>query len=237
MLLVISLGLPMFHFWCYELIVTNDQHLTVCLSSPVTPIEMCTIGKIIVMIILANFVPGLVILVFSILTGVGLYRTRVRRQEMTVNNNSNENREFRITTMLLAEATIFLSSRVPFSITMQINQYYHFRNPVVTYVLKSLSILATLNHGTNFVIYMIFLQEFRRSFAKIMMMTTTKISHCFRCLIDRNKSPTTQDLGIDDPTHLDVDVDGNARELHVDATDVALKTLDAVPDAQNGTLT
>ena len=246
-LLVISLVLPVFHFWCYELLILNDE-LTVCLTSLVTPSKMCTISTIIVMIILANFIPGFVILVFSILTGVGLYRSRARRQEMSVssnssssssnsnNNNTYENREFRITTMLLAEATIFFISRVPFSITVQINQRYHFRNPVVLYVLKSLSILVTLNHGTNFVIYMIFLQEFRRTFAKMMMTTATKMSHCFRCSIARNKSPNVQDLGVNDPKHRDEDVDGNAREMNVDVADIALKALDAVLDAQNGSL-
>ena len=224
-LLVISPVLPMFHFWCYELLFLNDE-LTVCLTSLVTPAKTCTISRVIVMIILANFVPGFVTLVFSILTGVGLYRSWIRRQEMSKNNNNNnskEKREFRITTMLLAEATIFFLSRVPFSIMVQINQRYHYSNPVVVYVLKSLSFLVTLNHGTNFVIYMIFLQEFRRSFAKIMMVTTTKMKYCFRCFTARNK-------------HRDVDVDGNAREVDVDVTDIALKALDAVLDAQNGSL-
>ena len=245
-LLVISLVLPVFHFWCYELFILNDE-LSVCLTTSITPSKMCTISRIIVMIILANFIPGFVILVFSILTGVGLYRSRARRQEMSVssnssssssnnNNNTNENREFRITTMLLAEATIFFISRVPFSIMVQINQRYHFRNPVVLYVLESLSILATLNHGTNFVIYMIFLQEFRSTFAKLMMTTATKMSHCFRCFVARNKSPNVQDLGVNDPKHRDEDVDGNAREMNVDATDIALKALDAVLDAHNGAL-
>ena len=237
-LLVLSLVLPMFHFWCYDLLIINDE-MKVCLTSLVTPIKICTISRVIVMIILANFVPGFVILVFSILTGVGLYRTRARRQEMSVNNNnnnSNENREFRITTMLLAEATIFFLSRVPFSIMVEINQLYHYSNPAIVYVLKSWSFLVTLNHGTNFVIYMIFLQEFRRNFAKMMMMTTTKMSHCFRCFLTKNKSPTAQDLCMDDPKHRKVDVVGNAREVDVDATDIALKALDAALDAHNGAL-
>ena len=236
-LLVISLVLPVFHFWCYELSILNDE-LSVCLTTPMTPSKMCTISRVIILIILANFVPGLLILVFSILTAVGLYRSRAHRHEIGINNNnnSNEHREFRITTMLLAEATIFFISRVPLSIMVQINQRYHFRNPVVVYVLQSFSILVTLNHGTNFVIYMIFLQEFRRSFAKTMMVTTTKMSHCFRCFTARNKSPNVQDLRVNDPKHRDVDVDGNAREVDVDVTDIALKALDSVLDAQNGSL-
>ena len=241
-LLVISLVLPVFKFWCYELLILNDE-MKVCLTSLVTPNKICTISRAIVMVILANFFPGFVILVFSILTGVGLYRSRARRQEMSVsssnynnNNNTNEHREFRITTMLLAEATIFFLSRVPFSIIVQINQHYRFRNSIVVYVLKSLSFLVTLNHGTNFVIYMIFLQEFRRSFAKMMMMMMKKMSHCFRCFIARNKPPTTPDLGTDDPKHRDVDVDENAFEMNVDVTDIDLKALDAALDAQNGSL-
>ena len=68
------------------------------------------------------------------------------------------------------------------------------------------------------------------------MTTATKMSHCFRCSIARNKSPNVQDLGVNDPKHRDEDVDGNAREMNVDVADIALKALDAVLDAQNGSL-
>ena len=230
-LLVISLVLPIFHFWCYDLLVINDAGLTICLTTPIVPIEMCTISRVVLMIILINIIPGLVILAFSILTGVGLYRSRARSQETGLNNNnSNDKRKFRITTMLLTEATIFLLSCVPFAIMVEINHIYHNRNPVLMDVLSSLSFLTTLNHSTNFVVYMIFLQQFRRSFAKMMLKMIGMMSNCFRCLFIKNKSPTAHDLVANR-----MEVDGNDYEVDVVAIDIASDATNDVMDARNET--
>ena len=232
-LLVVSLVLPIFHFWCYDLLVIDDAGLTICLTTPMIKIKMCTISRAILMITLTNIIPGLVILVFSILTGVGLHRSRTRREEMGASNKINtnkDNREFRITTMLLTEATVFFVSRVPFAVMVEINHIYHNRNPVFIDVLESLSFLTTLNHSTNFVIYLIFLQEFGHSFAKMMLKIPRMMSNCFRCLFIKNKSPTAHDLV---PNHREVD--GNARELKVDQIDTAPDALNAVLDARNET--
>ena len=168
-----------------------------------------------VLIVMANIVPGVLIFIFSILTGVGLYKSRARREEMGVNNNnnhSNDNREFRITTMLLIEATFFFVTRVTMSILVQLNRHYQFSSLVLTYLLKVFSVLGTLNHSTNIFFYLILLQEFRRSFADMMTMTMTMMCNCCGGLLSRIKSQTAHDLVLD--VMRVRDVDGNDCVIH-----------------------
>ena len=236
-LVFISLGLPMYHFWCYNLLVINDEGGKMCLTSPKVPSKMCSVSQAIVAIGMVSFIPGVLIFVLSILIGVMLYRSKVRRQEIGVNsnnNNSNDNREFRITTMLLTEAIFFLVTRGTMSTMLQLNRRHHYSKPFLIYPLKVFVCLVTLNNSTNFAFYMIFLQDFRRTFTRMMIMTATKMSNCFKCLFTWTKSSNSDDLALSVAKH--TDGDGNGRESDVCVTDKAVKTIDADMEALNETL-
>ena len=172
MLVVISLVMPIFQYFCHDVSVVGEGGKKSCSGFPTLDnINFCN-SLSVVAILIANVLCTLIIFVFSIMTGVGLYRSRARRQEMGVNNNnSNENREFRITTMLLTEATFFLLARLSSAILLPTHQPKSFSILAIDTVPKILRIsglLGTVNHSANFIIYLVFLPEFRRSFVNLM---------------------------------------------------------------------
>ena len=166
-LLVVSLGLPMFNFWCFHLRIVKDVGLRLCVRGPKLPNEFCVACSTAVNII-ASMIPAFTILVFSVLTGVGLYRLRAHRQEMSV-TIKDSNMEFRITTMLLTEAVVFMIVRLPLVVLLPLFQIHGQSNPVVLDALKFIAFLIPLNHSTSFFVYVGLLPEFRQSFAKMMM--------------------------------------------------------------------
>ena len=165
-LLVVSLSLPMFHFWCFHLLIFDNVGLRFCLREPKMPNDFCVIFSTAVHII-SSMIPAFTILVFSILMGIGLYRSRDDRQEMGGNNNNNM--EFRITAMLLTEATVFMIVRLPLVVLVPLHQAHGPSHPVIGDALRFCAFLIPLNHSTSFFVYVGLLPEFRQSIAKIIM--------------------------------------------------------------------
>ena len=101
--------------------------------------------------------PMFTILIFSILMGIGLYRSRDDRQEMGGNNNNNM--EFRVTAMLLTEATVFMIVRLPLVVLVPLHQVHGPSHPVIGDALRFCAFLIPLNHSTSFFIYVGLLPE------------------------------------------------------------------------------
>ena len=164
-LLVVSLALPVYHFWCFHLRIIDHVGLRFCLREPKMPNEFCVVCSTASHII-SSMIPAFTILVFSILMGIGLYTSRADRQEMGGNNKNNM--EFRITVMLLIEATVFMIVRLPLVVLVPLHQVQGPNHPVIGDALRFCAFLIPLNHSTSFFVYVGLLPEFRQSIAKMM---------------------------------------------------------------------
>ena len=89
-------------------------------------------------------------------------------------NSSDQSAEFRISLMLVVVAATFIILRFPEIITVQIVMYYRTINSPLTeqayIVLQITNLLVVLNHSVNFIIYMIFFNSFRETFARCFML-------------------------------------------------------------------
>ena len=213
-LVVISLVMPIFRYFCHDVSVVGKDGTKSCSAFATLNNKMFCNNLEVAVLVIANVVCTLIILVLSILTGVMLYRSRARRQEMSVNNNnnnSNENREFRITAMLLTEATFFLVSRLSLAIlvpTHQPKSLSILALDTISKIFRVSGLLATLNHSTNFIIYLVFLSEFRRSFVSLMMSCCRR----GRPFLRRKHNPIVGDLAFDIFTIIRGTQDINARK-------------------------
>ena len=189
--------MPLYQYFCHHVSVVGEDGKKSCSGfQTLNGINFCN-SFAVVGIVIAYVVCTLIIFVFSILTGIGLYRSRARRQEMGINNNNSKaNREFRITTMLLTEATFFLVVRLPTAILLPTHQPKSFgilTIDTVPKIIRIIGLLGTVNHSANFIIYLAFLPEFRRSFVNLVT------SRCRRGCppLRHNKIPIIRDLAFD----------------------------------------
>ena len=154
--------LSSFTFLCYDIIPLDFD---MCLPSPKYE-QFCFISEMFVNTVLSNGLCTLLIFIFTILTSIELFTMKRRRAEM----GKESTKEFAITVMLVTVATLFLILRIPEMILFQIWNYFMTNNmagPVADNVFVAWplsSIFITVNHSINFIIYMIFLKEFRNTF-------------------------------------------------------------------------
>ncbi len=126
---------------------------------------------------LMKFITGLnvfassLIFLFTILIAVNLFKQKEVRNELTEGRQpSQSRREKKITFMLFLVACLFILTRIPENIIYNILDYYETRQLYNNKVYKSLVMayplvlfLYTCNHSFNFVIYIFFFKQFRRT--------------------------------------------------------------------------
>ena len=112
-----------------------------------------------------------VIIMFTFLIGVFLFKAKRQRKILSQDNSDRNNNELRITLMLCTVAILFIVARFPMFTCYEIIIYYQnklqftnatYLNAQIAYPIAAL--ILTINHSINFIIYMIFFIEFRNKF-------------------------------------------------------------------------
>ena len=114
-----------------------------------------------------------VIIIFTFLIGVVLFKAKKQRKIMSQDNSDRNNNELRITLMLCIVAISFIVARFPMFTCYEIMFYYQnklqfnnaaYLNAQITYPIAEL--ILTIKHSINFIIYLIFFKEFRNTFIR-----------------------------------------------------------------------
>ena len=159
---IAAFGLSSFSFLCYDIILWDIDR---CLPSPRYE-QFCYLSEIVCNSVLSNGLCTLLIFIFTILTSIELLKMKRKRSEM----GKDSTKEFGITVMLVTVATLFMILRAPEMISFHTINYfitYNISGPVLdnaVTVYQLFVILVTVNHSINFIVYMIFLKQFRNTF-------------------------------------------------------------------------
>ena len=124
------------------------------------------IGNMILNVVFANGLCFTLILVFTIMTTVALNNYKKKRARLGF-ASKDTGREFCMTLMLLIVATLFLVLRVGEMIVHFLTLDKNLPASVTEIALGMVPIfvlLLLINHAVNFMVYVIFLGEFRQSF-------------------------------------------------------------------------
>ena len=134
----------------------------------------------IVLIIIANGIFGGVILIFTLII-IGLLFHQLRKRNVLSKNNSansSSKKEVRISVMLVTISLLFIFLRFPKPIVVKFF-LVNMGNPLL---IKSMSKLteffSAINHSINFIIYMIFLKSFRKTFFEMFSWFYVKVRQC-----------------------------------------------------------
>ena len=134
----------------------------------------------IVLIIIANGICGGVILIFTLII-IGLLFHQLRKRNVLSKNNSansSSKKEVRISVMLVTISLLFIFLRFP-KIIMVKFILFKAGNPLLIKSMSKLTEFFTaLNHSINFIIYVIFLESFRKKFFEMFSWFYVKIRQC-----------------------------------------------------------
>ena len=157
---------PPFGYFCIQ---TQDE----------TNRETYRIMDIIIMRVLHSGICGVVILIFSILIARNLFQARRQRLEMskTEKKETGPDKETQITIMLISISMVYLISKIPYFITRYIYLYGIGKENVPSTIKINKDVfgwfaeanpiagaLTEINFMINFILYMIFLKQFRWGF-------------------------------------------------------------------------
>ena len=137
--------------------------------------------------VIANGTCGVVILIFTIII-IALLFHQSRKRDVLSNNDvsSSSKKEVRISVMLVTIALLFVFLRFPKVIIMKFILANSGDPLLVQSVSKLVTFLKVVNHSVNFIVYVIFLESFRKSFFEIFSCFNVKIIECL-CTLKRER--------------------------------------------------
>ena len=143
---------------------------------------------IIFVVVIANVICGGVILIFTIIIIVLLLNQKRKRNSLSNNSdNSKTNKEMRISVMLVTITLFFILLRFPKVIAMMFT-FANSGEQLVTHpVAKLTSVFVAVNHSVNFIIYMMFLESFRKTFFEMFSWFHVKIIECLYICRNENQ--------------------------------------------------
>ena len=159
-LMLCSYGVP-----CYEF--TSMDGTNVCTPSSKFK-NMCYIGDMIVIGVIANGLCFTMILVFTTLTSIYLHKYKQKRADLGTLKDTG--REIRMTLMLVTVAVLFVVLRAGDIITYFLSVYSESHKLPKTIIdtfhgiWPVFILLSNINHSINFIVYVIFLEDFRKTF-------------------------------------------------------------------------
>ena len=165
---ILSLLLCGYGVLCVEIISVDGTNI--CLPSRKYE-DVCYVGDMIVIGAFANGLCFTTILIFTILTSISLYKYKQRRADLRTVKNTG--REIHMTLMLLVVAALFVILRSGDIITYFLSVYSEYQKLSETIIDMSNGIfpvfilLSNINHSINFIVYVIFLGDFRKTFVGI----------------------------------------------------------------------
>ena len=128
---------------------------------------------------IANGICGSVILIFTLMIiGLLFHQSRVRNALTNNSVGSNSKKEIRVSVMLVSIASLFILLRFPKVIIMKLILANSGNPLLIQSVSKLVTFLIAVNHSVNFVIYMIFMESFRKTFCDMFSCFNVKIIEC-----------------------------------------------------------
>ena len=118
--------------------------------------------------VFGNGVCGGLVLIFTTLIAIFLFKSKQQRSSMSHGSKTSD-KEFRITLMLFLVACLFIFTKLPEIVVVQIIIQYadnqprdqSYANALIAWPVTN--VLLILNHSVNFVIYVIFFKTFRNT--------------------------------------------------------------------------
>ena len=162
---LLSILICLYNPFCYIIIKHNNTNF--CLPSEKYK-DFCYFSTMVVNVVIANVLCFTLTFVFTVLISIALYKYKQKRVEL--GTSSDTGREIRLTLMLLTVAGLFLFLRVG---EMVLHFIIYFGNmpsslsDLVNGIYLIFLILLCLNHGINFVVYVVFLGNFRKTLLAI----------------------------------------------------------------------
>ena len=159
-LMLCSYGVP-----CFEMISMDGTNI--CTPSSMFE-DMCYIGDMIVIGVIANVLCFTVILVFTILTTISLHKYKQKRADLGTLKDTG--REIRMTLMLVMVAVLFVVLRAGDIIIYFLYVYsesHRLHETIIDTIhgiFPVFILLSNINHSINFIVYVIFLEDFRKTF-------------------------------------------------------------------------
>ena len=136
--------------------------------------------------VIANGMCGGVILILTVMIIVLLFHQSRKRNVLSSNSTlPNSKREVQISVMLVTITLFFILLRFPKVIVMKFI-LADLDDPLLAHPLVKLTtFFVVVNHSVNFIIYMIFLESFRKTFCEMFSYFRVKIIEClYKCRHD-----------------------------------------------------
>ena len=169
---VIACILTGYEFLCYSMQILPSSETEECLYSKKYA-KICRIFDTVVNSVLSNGICFCLILVFSVLTSFFLWRAKAVRIQLNQSGESESNMEFQVTLMLVTVAFAFLVFRIPEMVLYQMRRNFKAENTTNSASENAESlhpvflVLVLFNHSVNFLIYVTFLETFRKTFPRL----------------------------------------------------------------------
>ena len=135
--------------------------------------------------VIANGICGSLILIFTLII-IGLLFHQLRKRNV-LSNNSTSKKEVRISAMLITISLLFLLLRSPKIIAVKLTLAKSGDPVMVKSMSKLFGWFTALNHAVNFIIYMVFLESFRKTFFEMLSWLYGKIRKCSNIFRNENQ--------------------------------------------------
>ena len=151
-----------------------------CQSALINHAKTAELLYTIFIVVIGNGICGSIILIFTIIIIILLFHQSRKRNVLSNNDvSSKSKKEVQISVMLVTITLIFILLRFPRVITLK----FVLANSGDPFLVQSLDKLTTIfivvNRSVNFIIYMIFLESFRKSFFGMFSWFNVKVIECF----------------------------------------------------------
>ena len=138
--------------------------------------------------VIGNGICGGVILIFTVIIIALLFHQSRKRNVLSNNDVSPKSKkEVRVSAMLVTITLIFIVLRFPRVITLRFI-LANSGEPVLIQSLDKLTIIfIVVNRSVNFIVYMIFLESFRKTFFEMFSWFNVRIIECLYKCKDENQ--------------------------------------------------
>ena len=138
-------------------------------------------------IVIANGICGSLIVIFTLII-IGLLFHQLRKRNVLSNNSahSTSKKEIGISVMLVTISLLFMFLRFPKIIVVKFILVEKGDPFMIKSVSKLTEFFTAVNHSINIIIYVIFLEPFRKTFFEICSCPYVKISQCLKIFKNDN---------------------------------------------------
>ena len=183
-ILLISFSINIFHFFVHEILVIKYPGIELKFCVPKLELQKYGPYWSIAVSLAYSIVPSALIIMFNVSIMLKIKDSFRFKRSSTIEQDSDDNKETRITFMLLCISTFFIITTLPNCIYILYYSVFRDSEGKSAYQLDNpsfaiVSIISTLNHGGNFYLYVLTGTRFRNELMKML--------HCKPCTIEQRQ--------------------------------------------------